>query len=475
MIKSKKISIIIVTIIIIATIIAIYFLLFNKKVYFEDFNDIEKILVNTEYTEQKFSICYGTIIHCKNIEYEKVGTVDSSKVGEYTLTYKFKIKNKPKKITKKVIVYDDIKPEIIIDSELSFCQNGKLGSGEYHATDNYDGDLTDKVKLTVEVDKSYLEVEDSNHNKTSIEIDALEFTSDPVIKLKGNETIYLMAGTNYNETGYEASDICDGDLTDKVIVSGEVDTNKAGTYTISYSVQNSLNKQAEIKRTVVVQARSSFANGSSCNNLGAIYLTFDDGPQFGSTEKILDVLRDEGVKATFFVTSNGPDSLIKREFDEGHTVALHTSSHNYANIYSSTTNYFNDLYIVQNRVKNITGIESKIIRFPGGSSNTISRNYQYGIMTTLTNEVLEKGFKYYDWNVDSNDAGNCASSQSSSCVYSYVVNSISKNKCNMVLMHDIKYYTANAIYDIIKFGKNNGYTFEVISMDTPMVTQRVNN
>ena len=96
-------------------------------------------------------------------------------------------------------------------------------------------------------------------------------------------------------------------------------------------------------------------------------------------------------------------------------------------------------------------------------------------MTTLTREVVSRGYRYHDWNVDSNDAGKCAGSASSSCVYSYVTNSLSKNRCNMVLMHDIKNYTANAISDIIKFGKNNGYTFEVIDMDTPMVTQKVNN
>ena len=136
---------------------------------------------------------------------------------------------------------------------------------------------------------------------------------------------------------------------------------------------------------------------------------------------------------------------------------------------------FYDLNIVSNRVKRLTGVESKIIRFPGGSSNTISRNYSRGIMTTLTREVLSRGYRYHDWNVDSNDAGNCAKNGSSSCVYSYVVNSLSKSRCNMVLMHDIKWYTRDALRDIIHYGKENGYTFEVITMDTPMVTQRVNN
>ena len=475
--KSKKKKIIIIVSLILSFIIItalLYVLVFDKKVYFESFTDEAKILVGNEYKDKEFSICYGTIVGCKNIKYETVGNVDTTKLGEYTLTYKYKIKDKENTLERKVLVYDDVKPEIIVDSELSFCKNGKIGKGSYHATDNYDGDLTSKVKLTIEGDKSYLEVVDSSDNKESIEVAALEFTSDPVIKLNGESQIYMYVGGTYSDKGATATDVCDGDLTDKIVKSGSVDTNTKGTYTITYSVENSDGKKAEVKRTVVVQVRSAVSLGSSCNKAGAIYLTFDDGPQWGSTEKILNTLKDEGVHATFFVTSNGPDSLIKREFDEGHVVALHTSSHNYGKIYSSVNAYFNDLNIISERVKRITGKESKIIRFPGGSSNTVSRNYAKGIMTTLTNEVISRGYRYYDWNVDSGDAGAC-SSGSSSCVYNHVVYGLSLNRCNMVLMHDIKNYTANALADIIHYGKQNGYTFDVITMDTPMVTQGVNN
>ncbi|MBQ8892518.1 MAG: polysaccharide deacetylase family protein [Bacilli bacterium] len=474
--KKKKVIIILSLIFLfIAITVLLYILVFDKKVYLEGFIKEDKILVNEEYKDKEFSICYGTIVNCKNVKYETDGEVDTKKIGDYTLTYKYKIKDKEEKLERKVIVYDDVKPEITIDEELAFCKNGKVGKGKYTANDNYDGDITDKVKLSIEGDKSYLEVTDSSGNKESIEVNALEFTSDPVITLKGNSNMYLTVGSTYTESGASATDVCDGDISDKIVISGSVNTSAAGTYTVTYSVENSEGKKTETTRKVVVQVRSAVASGSSCNNIGAIYLTFDDGPQSGSTEKILNILRDEGVKATFFVTSNGPDSLIKREYDEGHVVALHTSTHNYAKIYSSVDAYFNDLYTVQNRVKNITGYEAKIIRFPGGSSNTISRNYQRGIMTTLTSQVLEKGFRYHDWNVDSGDAGACAKTASSACVYSYVTSGLSKSRCNMVLMHDIKNYTANALSDIIHFGKENGYTFDVITMDTPMVTQKVNN
>ena len=205
---------------------------------------------------------------------------------------------------------------------------------------------------------------------------------------------------------------------------------------------------------------------------GTIYLTFDDGPKDGTTNVILDILKEENVKATFFVTNNGPDSLIKRESDEGHTVALHTSTHNYAVVYASDASFYEDLTNVQNRVKRITGKTSMIIRFPGGSSNTISRKYSPGIMSRLTKSTLERGFKYYDWNISSGDAGGTTEA---SGVYNNVINALKKERVNMILMHDIKPYTRDALRQIIKFGKENGYTFEKITMDTPMITQNVNN
>ena len=159
--------------------------------------------------------------------------------------------------------------------------------------------------------------------------------------------------------------------------------------------------------------------------------------------------------------------------DEGHTIALHTASHTYSIVYASVDSYFNDLNIVSERVKNITGVESKIIRFPGGSSNTVSRKYSSGIMSYLTSEVLKRGYRYYDWNVSSGDAA--GGSPTASMIYDNVVSNLSKNRVNMVLMHDIKTYTRDALRDIIRYGKENGYVFDKITQNTEMITQRVNN
>jgi len=156
-------------------------------------------------------------------------------------------------------------------------------------------------------------------------------------------------------------------------------------------------------------------------------------------------------------------------------MALHTATHNYATVYASPDSYFNDLNQVSARVKNLTGVDSKIIRFPGGSSNTVSRRYYPGIMTYLTKEVLNRGYHYFDWNVDADDAVGCVKSASPSCVYKNVTKGLKKNRNNIVLMHDVKSYTADALRDIIRYGKNNGYTFKQITMSTPMVWEKVAN
>ena len=113
-------------------------------------------------------------------------------------------------------------------------------------------------------------------------------------------------------------------------------------------------------------------------------MTFDDGPS-ENTIKVLDILKEYDVKATFFVTGHAPsyNDFIKEAFEQGHSIGLHTYSHDYKNIYSSTNAYFNDLDQINSMVESITGQKSDIIRFPGGSSNSISAKYSPGIMSKL--------------------------------------------------------------------------------------------
>lgn len=392
--------------------------------------------------------------------------INSKKLGNYKVKYSVDISGLKKEVVRNVKVTDKSAPVInlVSNEDISVCPEKKYAGEEYSAIDNYDGDITSSVVVENEDNKITYSVSDKHGNKTTLSRNIIyEDKETPVITLNGSDKIYIFIGEVYNDPGVSVSDNCD-DLNDSVVVNGNVDVNTLGSYELTYSVTDNAGNSASTKRTVIVSER---------NKNGTIYLTFDDGPKRGTTDVILDILKEEGVEATFFVTNTGPDDLIKRAYDEGHTIALHTATHNYAIVYASVNSYFNDLNIISERVKRITGEESKIIRFPGGSSNTISRRYSPGIMTTLTGEVLNRGYRYYDWNISSGDAagGNPTPDE----IANNVIRNLSKNKVNMVLMHDIKTYTRDGLRSIIRYGKENGYTFEKITMSTEMVTQRVNN
>ena len=388
------------------------------------------------------------------------GKVNSKKLGEYRIKYKVKGGIFTRTIIRKVLVKDLEKPKMDISKDdVYICPGSDFVPEKVTATDNYDKKL--KVKNVLSRDKNSVtySVTDSSGNTSSITKKVLyEDKEAPKMEVIGGEEMYIQLGAIYDDPGVKVTDNCDGEIKN-VKREGSWDANKLGDYTLTYTATDKAGNKATATRKVIVSN-------------GIIYLTFDDGPNSGTTNVILDILKEEGVKATFFVTNNGPDELIKREFDEGHTVALHTASHDYSIVYASDESYFNDLNIVSARVKRITGQESKIIRFPGGASNTISRRYSNGIMTRLTQEVVNRGYKYYDWNISSGDAGGTTQA---SGVYSNVVSGLRHDRVNMVLMHDIKTHTRDALRDIIRYGKNNGYRFEKITMDTEMITQRVNN
>ena len=359
--------------------------------------------------------------------------------------------------------------------ETSICPNSEYTEEGYKATDNYDGDLTDKVEKETKGELVIYTVKDSSGNSATVERKVKKQDKEgPIISLKGNKTVYVKLNSKYNESGVTAKDNCDGDLTEKIKTTGNVNTSKTGTYKIVYEVTDSSGNTSKIERTVIVYDKKNTPTG--INKTGTIYLTFDDGPSATITPKILKILKEKKVPATFFVInhSNDLNYLIKQEYDEGHTVALHSYTHNYKTIYSSSTAYFSDLQKISDKVKSITGEESKIIRFPGGGSNTISKRYSKGIMTYLTSEVINRGYHYFDWNVSSGDAGG---SRNKTQVYNAVTKNLRHNRANVVLMHDFEnnYKTLNALSDIIDYGIKNGYTFLAIDMTTPLVRHGVNN
>lgn len=426
----------------------------------------DKIVIDyqEEYKEPGYKLTIDGKDYTNKVKVE--GAVNTNKLGKYVIKYSYGrglFKSQRERI---VYVKDLTKPAIILNGtqEVYLCPGENYEEEGYKAIDNYDKDITSKIKVKKKDDLYIYSVSDSSKNKSIIKRKIIKKDIvKPTINLKNGKVVNIVVGTAYKDDGYTAVDNCDNDITSKVKVEGGVDSNTLGSYEVTYSVVDSANNETKVTRVVNVLKRA---------NNGTIYLTFDDGPKSGTTDKILDILKEENVKATFFVTNSGPDELIKRAYDEGHSIALHTASHNYSQVYASEENYFSDLESVQDRVFRITGYKSMIIRFPGGSSNTISKKYKEGIMSSLTEKVLEKGYKYYDWNLSSGDAG---VTNSPDGVYDIVSRNLSHDRVNVILMHDTKTHTRDSLQRIIKYAKENGYTFDVIDMQTEMVRQRVNN
>ena len=219
---------------------------------------------------------------------------------------------------------------------------------------------------------------------------------------------------------------------------------------------------------------SAAENGNSSeetpSNGNVIYLTFDDGPG-KYTQELLDILDRYNVKVTFFVTNAGDSDLIGEEFRRGHSVGIHSATHDYDNIYSSEDAYFADLEKMSDIIYEQTGERTKLLRFPGGSSNRVS-SFNPGIMTRLTEAVKEHGYQYFDWNVLSGDAGETTDTDE---IVQNVIDGCTDRSASIVLQHDIKGYSVAAVERIIQWGLENGYTFERLAVDSPSAHHRINN
>ena len=209
---------------------------------------------------------------------------------------------------------------------------------------------------------------------------------------------------------------------------------------------------------------------------GIIYLTFDDGPSSTITPQILDILKQKNIKATFFVVHYTDENAkyVKEEKEQGHTIGLHGYTHNYSEVYQSVDTCIDNFKKIQQQVRETTGYTSKTLRFIGGSSNTVSKKYCEGIMTEVTQKALDEGFRYFDWNVYSDDSGKA---KTSTDVYNNVISGIKEHRNNVVLMHDFanNEKTVEALPSIIDYGLENGYVFRKITDDTPMIIHSVKN
>lgn len=408
------------------------------------------------------------------------GQVDSTRLGKYLLKYTAQNEGHTRTEYRYVHVIDTEIPSITLTSDpKAYTLIGETYQEEgFSATDNYDGNLTSKV-IRKEIDGvMHYTVTDSTGNTATVtrKINYID-PNAPIITLEGGERSYILAGENYEEPGCTATDFRDGDLSADVIVSGDVDGNIPGIYTLKYSITNSIGVEAVKERVIYVIPKQDDSKPVNPDEVGlptpgtviepngkTIYLTYDDGPS-AHTGRLLDVLKKYGVKVTFFVKgSTAYPEYLTRAAEEGHTVAIHTYSHNYNELYASDDAFMADLIATQNAILKYTGQKSMLTRFPGGSSNTISANYSKGIMSRLVKKLPEMGYQYFDWNVDSNDAGGAKDADE---VFKNVTEGVVRRQNSVVLQHDTKSFSIDAVERIIAWGLCNGYTFAALDANSP--------
>lgn len=399
------------------------------------------------------------------------GTVDTHKPGTYELTYSTRYLGRDFHVVRTVNVTDQEAPVIVLRHSEDYAPSWFTGYEEegYTATDNCDGDISHKVQRTEKDGVITYTVADKAGNVASVtrEIPAV---SAPQIILNGSESMVVDASLTFSDPGFSVHDGLGNDLSEYVTVEGSVSPYIPGDYEISYRIENGLGEEVSAVRRVTVQPIR--CPDTVDPDAKTIYLTFDDGPG-PYTDALLDVLDRYNAKATFFVTAAYPKyyDCIGRAYREGHSIGVHTYSHNYYTIYASEDEYFADFYAMEDIIEQQTGTTTEIFRFPGGSSNTVS-SFNPGIMSRLSKAMTALGYKYFDWNVTSGDAGETTKTD---VVVQNVIDGCTGRHTAVVLQHDIKDFSVNAVEEIILWGLNNGYTFRGLDMSSPDAHHGINN
>lgn len=199
-----------------------------------------------------------------------------------------------------------------------------------------------------------------------------------------------------------------------------------------------------------------------------IYLTFDDGPSTVVTNKILDILKEENVKSTFFVVGykiSGREDILKRIYGEGHSIGLHTFTHKYRQIYANDASFIDEMDKTASEVEKIIHFSPTVIRFPSGSKKHLSKE--------LLEKLHAKNYKIYDWNLSLSD-GLDYNTPADKLFKEATQKCINPNKIFLLAHCDQpNKTTCAALPKIIKYYKDLGYQFKAITTDTPEYHFRV--
>lgn len=194
-----------------------------------------------------------------------------------------------------------------------------------------------------------------------------------------------------------------------------------------------------------------------------VFLTFDDGPTKTVTPGLLDLLKQENIKVTFFVLGNRAKAnpeLIQREFNEGHYIANHGYSHKYSQIYQNEQNVLDEYnyteQCIQEALQN-PDYHSKVFRYPGGSNG----GYYHKIKAASKELLRQNGIVYLDWNSLSKDAEGAKTKED---LVQNVIETVGEKTSVVILMHDSsdKILTYESLPDVINYLRANGYEFKTL-------------
>ena len=190
---------------------------------------------------------------------------------------------------------------------------------------------------------------------------------------------------------------------------------------------------------------------------GIIYLTFDDGPSLAISPGILDILAEEGVKATFFMLPySGGDEVFRRVIDEGHEIGNHSYSHDYAKLYNGTVSAFkDDIFRARNFIYDNFGYTTTTFRFPGGSGDQPA-----SIRNPRINAIHDLGYRYFDWDIDTNDWRRTSTPES---IIEDVLTNTRSREHVIILMHDMYNRTLEALPGMIQGLREQGYEFDTLN------------
>lgn len=176
-----------------------------------------------------------------------------------------------------------------------------------------------------------------------------------------------------------------------------------------------------------------------------MYLTFDDGPSEENTSRVLDILKERNIKATFFLVGENVEKhpeIARRIVAEGHTVGIHCYRHDYENLYQSAESFMEDFEHARRVVYEVTGVEAVLFRFPGGSINS----YNDKVYAQIIEEMTKRGYIYYDWNASLEDA--VTGAEPMQLVANGVETTLGRKKV-ILLAHDVVYNTGEILEDLL--------------------------